>query len=115
LRDKACGDGSAEQLSRLNSLAKTEYHAIPLRSTAVADGVLLFVGKHWQGNPHDKSIICAIDTPYDDQASNQPQNVTELQTNSCFCSQNVPNQFLTHDFKNARVAMTHYFSHSNGN
>jgi hypothetical protein len=119
--DKASGDGSAEQLSRLCSFLKTEYHAIPFHSfssfssTVVADGVLSFLGKICQGNPHDKSIICANGTPYDGSAANQPRNATELQTDSFFCSQNAPNQFLTYDFKNARIAVTHYFLRSNGN
>jgi hypothetical protein len=114
LGDKASGDGSAEQLSRLCSFLKTEYHAIPFSSTVVADGVLSFLGKLYQGNPHDKSIICATGTPYSGQALHQPRNATELQTDSYFCSQNGPNQFLTYDFKNARIAVTHYFLRSNG-
>jgi hypothetical protein len=82
LRDKASGDGTAEELSALSSSLKTEYRAIPFRSTALPDGVVSFLTKLLGGNPRDKSVICATGTPSDGQACHQPRNATELQSNS---------------------------------
>jgi hypothetical protein len=94
---------------------KVECHVIPFRSRAVPDGLISFLGRLCQGNPHDKNIICASGPAYSNDSGCQARNATDLQTDSYFLSQNAENQNLSYDFKNMRVAVTHYFLRSIGN
>jgi hypothetical protein len=107
------------QFPRLKSLlenqSKSEFHLIPFRSAPIADGLISFLGRISQGNPHDKGVICATGTVYNDDARNRARNATDIQTDSYFISQNAENQILCYDFKNMRVAVTHYFLRSHGN
>jgi hypothetical protein len=93
---------------------KVESHVIPFHSKPRADGLISFLGRMCQQNPHDQNISSATGTPYDGQSCHQPRNVTELESDSYFYSNNSKDQFVSWDFKNMRVAVTHYFLHSNG-
>jgi hypothetical protein len=93
---------------------RNEYHRIPFRSDCDVDGLIRFLGRISRGNPHDKGIISAIGTAYDGQACYQARNVIELETDSIFCSKNAADQWVGYDFKDMRVAVTHYFLRSNG-
>jgi hypothetical protein len=81
---------------------------IPLHSKIVADGVVSFLERLAGGNVHDKGIISATGT------GGTPRNATDIQSDSYFCSANAANETLTYDFKNSRIAVTHYFLRSNG-
>jgi hypothetical protein len=65
------------------------------------------------GHPHDKGIIAVTGTPYSAQPTYQPENAADLQSDSSFCSQNAPNQWLCYDFKTMRIVMTQYIVRSN--
>jgi hypothetical protein len=110
---------SAEVDLSANCLVKDqgtiEFHSMPFRSDSIVDGLTSFLGRLHQGNAHDKGIISATGTPLSGGARHQARNATELDTDSYFCSGNSPNQWLAYDFKDTRVAATHYFLRSNGN
>jgi hypothetical protein len=119
------GDGDSEPTDRSAQLdlslsclsqdqGRIEFHGIPFRSDCAVDGLIAFLGRVCRGNPHDRGIISATGTPCDGQACYQARNVTELETDSIFCSRNEANQWLSYDFKDMRVAVTHYFLRSNG-
>jgi hypothetical protein len=91
-----------------------EFHAMPFRSDCEVDGLMKFLGRLCGGNPHDRGIISATGTPYDGEACCQARNATEVETDSCFFSKNDANQWLSYDFKDMRVAVTHYLLRSHG-
>jgi hypothetical protein len=66
------------------------------------------------GNPHDKAIICATGTPLNTTSEFYPHNVADLQTDSYFYSQNATDRWMGYDFKDMRIAVTHYILRSNG-
>jgi hypothetical protein len=72
-------------------------------------GLISYLGKVCGGNPHDKGLICASGSTNGEQA----RNVADLQTDSSFCSSNGADQWLCYDFKDRRVAVTHYILRSN--
>jgi hypothetical protein len=92
-----------------------EYDVLPFPGRDVFEGLISFLTKTNNGNPHDKGIIFAEGTPCDGQACHQPRNALDLQTDSSFYSQNAGNQWMSLDFKDMRVAVTHYILRSNGN
>jgi hypothetical protein len=92
-----------------------EYDILPFPGRDVFEGLISFLTKTKNGNPHDKGIIFAEGTPYDGQACHQPRNALDLETDSYFHSQNAENQWMSVDFKEMRVAVTHYILRSNGN
>jgi hypothetical protein len=99
--------------SFLNDQNKGECHVIPFRSKPVADGILGFLGRMVEGNLHDKRIISVTGTPYNTASTYQPQNVVDDLTNSFFLSSNSPKSTLTYDFKDMKVAVTHYLLRTN--
>jgi hypothetical protein len=55
-----------------------EYHILPFPERPVFDGLIAFLTRRCQGNPHDKGVIFAHGTPYDDQAYCQLRNAHEM-------------------------------------
>jgi hypothetical protein len=90
------------------------YHICPFGQKQVFEGLIHVLGQFCGGNPHDKGIICATGTPGNDHPSYQPKNAADLQTDSYFCSRNATDQWMSYDFKDMRVAVTHYILRSNG-
>jgi hypothetical protein len=100
-----------EMISRSASFLKNqnqdESHVIPFRSKCLSDGIIGFLGRMIQGNPHDKGIISITGTPYNTESRYQPRNVVDLLTDSYFHSSGEPKQTLTYDINNMKIAVTH--------
>jgi hypothetical protein len=90
-----------------------DYHILPFGNRPVFEGLIFHLNERCGGNAHDKSLICATGTPHGDSAGYSPKNVVDLQTDSYFYSQDTTDQWLCYDFKDMRVAVTHYILRSN--
>jgi hypothetical protein len=86
------------------------YLLCPFAGKPVFEGLICALGQSCGGNPHDKGIICATGTPEYD--SSQAKNAADLQTDSFFFSKDLAGQWLCYDFKEMRVAVTHYILRS---
>jgi hypothetical protein len=71
------------------------------------------LGKSCGGNPHDKAIISATGTPHSDHPVYHPKNAADLQSDSYFWSQDSAGRWVSYDFIEMRVAVTHYILRSN--
>jgi hypothetical protein len=91
------------------------YHICLFRNKPVFEGLICYLAKCCGGNPHEKQLICVKGTPCDTNSAHQPQNAADLQIDSYFYSQNAPGQWMSYDFKDMRVAVTHYILRSNDN
>jgi hypothetical protein len=90
-----------------------EYQILPFPERDVFEGLIAFLTRRYQGNPHDKGIVVADATPYNEQAYNQPRNALDLDNiSSYFFSKNAKDQWMSVDFKEMRVAVTHYILRS---
>jgi hypothetical protein len=111
-------DRSVDLIHRSTSLFERggycSYHICPFPNRPVFEGLICHLGKCSGGNPHEKRIICATGTPSNGRSCYQPQNVADLQTDSFFYSKNDAGQWLCYDFKDMRVAVTHYILRSGG-
>jgi hypothetical protein len=112
-------DRSVDLIRRSTSLfdggGDFSYHICPFPNKPVFEGLICYLAQCCGGNPHDKGIISATGTPYNNNSSHQPQNAADLQTDSYFYSQNATDQWLCYDFKDMRVAVTHYILRSQSN
>jgi hypothetical protein len=88
-----------------------DYHIFPFPEKQVFEGVISYLNKCCGQNPHDKGYICASGTSCN-ELHYHAKNVADFQTNSWFHSQNEKNQWLCYDFKDMRVAITHYILRS---
>jgi hypothetical protein len=99
-------------IRRSTSFFKAEgdftYRIYPFTGTPVFAGLICQLGKCCGGNPHDNGIICAIGTPDADHPLFQPKNVADLHSDSYFFSTDAPGRSICYDFKDMRVAVTHY-------
>jgi hypothetical protein len=109
-------DRSLDLISRstsfFSSARPVEYHICPYAKDSGFTGLIWYLAKVCGGNPHDKSIICATGST---TGGGNARNVADLQTASHFCSSDAADQWLCYDFKDQRVAVTHYILRSNGN
>jgi hypothetical protein len=87
-----------------------DYHILPFGNRPVFEGLICYLNERCGGNAHDKGLIRVTVSSC---AGGQPQNVVDLQTDSPFISPNATDQWLCYDFKDMRVAMTHYILRSN--
>jgi hypothetical protein len=103
-------DRIARTTSFFNPTGLVRYHLLPFRSSKYAfDGLISFLTKVAQGNPHDKGLITAIgDTPFDTSIPYEARNAVDLDTISFFHSRNAKDQSLCYDFKDMSVVLTHY-------
>jgi hypothetical protein len=102
-------DGSVfEMVSRSSSffkdLKKVECHVIPLRAS---DGIVAFLKRMADGHPHEKAIISVAGSAQSRDSCYHPKNAADVRTDSYFHSANDVNQFITYDFKDMRVLVTH--------
>jgi hypothetical protein len=111
-------DRSVDLIHRSTSLfargGDCSHHVCPFRNRPVFEGLICHLGKCCGGNPHEKRIICAGGTPSNGSSSHQGQNVADLQTDLYFHSKGDAGQWLCYDFKDMRVAVTHYILRSHG-
>jgi hypothetical protein len=96
--------------SFFGSEGEWNYHICPFRENAGFEGLISFLTTRIGGNPHDKGLISATGSTTVSAA----RNVADLQSDSCFCSNDQPNQWLCYDFKDLRVGVTHYIIRSQG-
>jgi hypothetical protein len=112
-------DRSVDLIHRSTSLFERggdcSYHICPFPNRPVFEGLICHLGKCCGGNPHEKEIIRATGTPYDNNSCYQPQNAADLQSDSRFFSQDATGQWFCYDFKDMRVAVTHYILRSTAN
>jgi hypothetical protein len=60
------------------------------------------------GNVHDQGIVIVTGTSANDGPRNAPKNVADLQTDTWFFSSGEPNQWISYNFRTARVRLTEY-------
>jgi hypothetical protein len=116
---KEVNDHTIDLISRSTRLfdveGNFEYHIQPCPDPPTVEGLLWILGRLCGGNPHDKECICVSGTPYDGSACYQARNVADVESDSFFWSDAESNRWVSYDFKNLRVAATHYVLRSNGN
>jgi uncharacterized Zn finger protein (UPF0148 family) len=112
-RSRDVSDRAVDLISRSTSffsvIGTFEYHLCPYGNDSKFTGLISYLAKMCGGNPHDEGIICARGSANGTQA----RNVADLQTDSAFCSNSAAGQWVGYDFKDMRVAVTHYILRSN--
>jgi hypothetical protein len=83
--------------------------AIPTIETLPPDGIISYLTKKCGGNVHEKVIVTITSTPVrDGDPSNALKNVADLGSTCFFWSMNTPRPWICWDFRDMRVALTHY-------
>jgi hypothetical protein len=87
----------------------SEFPLFPSHHFLSLNGVLPFLGKTSNGNPHDKGMVLAFaEYAHDNTATHSPKNAADIDSDSYFFSKNEVNQHMGYYFKNMKVTPTHY-------
>jgi hypothetical protein len=88
------------------------------REVGVPDGIVAYLGRQCGGNVHDCGVVSVTSSkPFNEQAERAAKNVTEMQSDSRFCSKyrtmgavipQAANNWICYDFKTRRIVPTHY-------
>jgi hypothetical protein len=80
-----------------------------MKGAASKDGIISYLTKKHGGNVQDKGIVTITSKSIDGYPDLRgPKNVTDLTSDSRFCSQREPGQWICWDFLEMRVRPTHY-------
>jgi hypothetical protein len=88
--------------------APPPHHSIQIipSSSSPLNGIIFDLTRRNGGNVHTRGIVSITSSsvigPY------VPQNAADLESNSPFYSENVPNSWICYDFKNMRITPSHY-------
>jgi hypothetical protein len=98
-------------VSALLEAPRSECHVLPYRWDPL-DGIIAFLARLSNGNPHGKSIFVRGVEPADDRDVHRPGNVA-ARDDTYFASRDAPDQWIGYDFREARVTLTRYTVRSN--
>jgi hypothetical protein len=80
----------------------------PLKEAKPLDGVISYLTRKLGGNVHDKGIVTITSKSVLDDPKYAARNVVDLTSDSAFCSQSEPGQWVCWDFRKMRARPTHY-------
>lgn len=81
----------------------------PLDESQPLNGIIAHLTRTHGGNVSDTGVVgITADRPYSDDPSDAAKNVADLGTDSYFQSDNVPNRWISFDFKDRRITPTAY-------
>jgi hypothetical protein len=99
---------SVSPLRSSRRLSSPPGRTFTLKSDSRLDGIISGLTSLCGGNVHDRGLVSITDSSHYSDSYIGKIAADLGNANSCFHSNNSPDQWLCYDFKNSRVALTHY-------
>jgi hypothetical protein len=80
---------------------------VPATKSAL-DGIIAHLSRQCGGNVHEKGVVLISGTSASDHPSYAAKNAADLLSPNYFYSRNDPDQWISYDFNNRRIRVTHY-------
>jgi hypothetical protein len=82
---------------------------VPDPGKPLSGGIISHLARQCRRNLHEAGIVTATASSVTDTTTKyHPMRTLDLEADSLFCTQNMPNQWVCYDFHDARIRPTHY-------
>jgi hypothetical protein len=97
---------STSEVGRNNRVAKPRGREFAVQTSSPFSGIISHLTSEYDGNVCDAGIVDVIASSICN--SHVPKQALDLSTDTCFSSENRPNQWLCYDFKELRIVPSGY-------